>query len=259
MSSGAEKIVLVTGGGGGLGSAIGAEFARAGCTVVLGGRNGAALRAAVEDLGAAGGRLHPVVCDVTRLADVERARNVIESRFGAVQVLVNNAGIARASSFLEMPAELWEEVLGANLTGAYHCCRVFLPAMLAAGWGRIINIASTAAKVGFPHAAAYTASKHGLLGLTRSLALETARRGVTVNAVCPGYLDNERTRDNARRMADRTGKTEEEILDLFAATAPQHRLIEPSEVASLVRFLGDANSSGITGQAINLDGGAVMR
>jgi NAD(P)-dependent dehydrogenase (short-subunit alcohol dehydrogenase family) len=157
-----------------------------------------------------------------------------------------------------MPDSLWHETLQINLTGVYHCCKVFLPGMLESGWGRIINIASTTAKVGYSHVAAYTASKHGVLGLTRSLALEMARRNVTVNAICPGYLNNQSTRDNARRMAEKTGKSQEDILALFAASAPQNRLFEPDEVASLALFLARETSAGITGQAINIDGGAVM-
>jgi NAD(P)-dependent dehydrogenase (short-subunit alcohol dehydrogenase family) len=153
---------------------------------------------------------------------------------------------------------LWEEILQTNLTGAYNCCKLFLGGMLQARWGRIINIASTTAKVGYPYVTAYTASKHGVLGLTRSLALETARRGVTVNAICPGYLNNELTHENARRMAKQTGKKVEDILALFAASAPQKRLIEPEEVASLALLLAGEKSAGITGQAINVDGGAVM-
>jgi NAD(P)-dependent dehydrogenase (short-subunit alcohol dehydrogenase family) len=175
-----------------------------------------------------------------------------------VEVLINNAGIARAVSFSDMPDNLWDETLETNLTGAYNCCKVFLPAMIQTRWGRIINIASTTAKVGYNHVTAYTASKHGLLGLTRSLALETARLGITVNAICPGYIDDERTRENARVMAEKTGKSTADILRLFAASAPQNRLIEPGEVASLALLMASEKLAGMTGQAINVDGGAVM-
>jgi NAD(P)-dependent dehydrogenase (short-subunit alcohol dehydrogenase family) len=130
--------------------------------------------------------------------------------------------------------------------------------MIQAKWGRIINIASTTAKVGYSHVTAYTASKHGLLGLTRSLALETARRGVTVNAICPGYLADERTEENAKQMAQNTGKSVGEILAMFAGSAPQNRLIAPAEVASLALLMASEKLGAMTGQAVNVDGGAVM-
>jgi NAD(P)-dependent dehydrogenase (short-subunit alcohol dehydrogenase family) len=130
--------------------------------------------------------------------------------------------------------------------------------MIQARWGRIINIASTTAKVGFSHVTAYTASKHGLLGLTRSLALETARLGVTVNAICPGYIDDERTHENAKIMAAKTGKSVGDVLKLFAASAPQNRLIAPEEVASLALLMASQKLAAMTGQAVNVDGGAVM-
>ncbi len=195
---------------------------------------------------------------MTRREDVQRLRITIRELWGDVQILVNNAGIASAVSFADMSDETWDRTLDTNLTGAYNCCKVFLPAMIEAKWGRIVNIASTTAKVGYSHVTAYTASKHGLLGLTRSLALETARQGVTVNAICPGYVDDERTRENARVMAEKTGKSIDDILKIFAASAPQNRLIEAGEVASLASFIAAPQMSGMTGQAINVDGGAVM-
>ena len=253
-----RRLVLVTGGGGGLGRALALTFAGAEYGVVICGRNEKALESGAAEISRHGGAVHYFACDVARKTDVERLAGVISRQLGTVHVLINNAGIARAAGFLEMSDGLWEEILQTNLTGAYNCCKVFLAGMLQAGWGRIINIASTTAKVGYPYVTAYTASKHGVLGLTRSLALETARRGVTVNAICPGYLNNELTRENARRMAERTGKRVEDILARFAASAPQNRLIEPEEVASLALLLAGEKSAAITGQAINVDGGAVM-
>jgi NAD(P)-dependent dehydrogenase (short-subunit alcohol dehydrogenase family) len=166
--------------------------------------------------------------------------------------------VAKAAGFLEMPDSLWNEILATNLTGTYNCCKVFLPAMIEAGWGRIINIGSTTSKVGYPHVAAYVSSKHGLVGLTRVLALETARKGITVNTICPGYLDDELTHANARRMAEKTGKTVEQILAMFAGTAPQQRLIAPEEVAEFALLLASERMAGMTGQAISIDGGATM-
>jgi NAD(P)-dependent dehydrogenase (short-subunit alcohol dehydrogenase family) len=253
-----EKIVLVTGGSGGLGRSLARAFARQGCRVVISSRSADNLEAAVQEIGEQAVPVLALACDIRDKDQVDSLAQEVRARFGSVQILVNNAGIAQAESFLETEERLWDETLKTNLTGAFYCCKAFLPEMIQSGWGRIINIASTTAKVGYSYTTAYTSSKHGLLGLTRSLALETARLNITVNAICPGYIDDELTRENARKMAQKTGKPVEEILALFAASAPQNRLIETDEVASLALLLASEKSGGITGQAINVDGGAVM-
>jgi NAD(P)-dependent dehydrogenase (short-subunit alcohol dehydrogenase family) len=253
-----NKIVLVTGGSGGIGQAMAREFSRQRCRVAIAARRQETLSACAEEIARHGGEVLAIACDVTERQQVKNLGAEIFARWGAVQILVNNAGIARAASFTEMADALWDETLATNLTGAYNCCKVFLPEMLRAKWGRIINIGSTTAKVGYRYVTAYTASKHGLLGLTRSLALETTRQGVTVNMICPGYVDDERTRENASTMAEKSGKNVEEILKMFAASAPQNRLIEPQEVASLAALIASEKLGGMTGQAINVDGGAVM-
>jgi NAD(P)-dependent dehydrogenase (short-subunit alcohol dehydrogenase family) len=253
-----DKVVLVTGASGGIGEAIAGEFAGSGAVLVVSSRNGDKLQALVSRLKREGGQALALCCDITDRKQVADLRTVIDDRIGTVQILINSAGIAPAVSFVEMSDAVWDDVLAVNLTGTYNCCKTFLPGMLRSGWGRIINIASTAAKVAYSHVSAYTTSKHGVLGLTRSLALETAKLGVTVNAICPGYVDTELTRENARRMADKTGKSIEEVLKLFAGSSPQKRLITPAEVAGLALMLASEKAGGITGQAINLDGGAVM-
>lgn len=258
MNEAMDKIVLVTGGGSGIGAAIAGAFARRGCRVAIAGRDESRLVTAAERMAQDGAQLRAFACDVTRREEVRQLRTRIQELWGEVQILVNNAGIASAVSFAEMADETWDKTLDTNLTGAYNCCKVFLPAMVTAKWGRIVNIASTTAKVGYSHVTAYTASKHGLLGLTRSLALETARAGVTINAICPGYVDDERTRENARIMAEKTGKSADDVVKLFAAAAPQNRLIDASEVAELACLIASPEMSGMTGQAINVDGGAVM-
>jgi NAD(P)-dependent dehydrogenase (short-subunit alcohol dehydrogenase family) len=253
-----QKIVLITGASGGLGRALAESFAAQQCRVVVTARRGQPLQAAAEQMEQKGAQVVALPCDVRSREQVRILAQKVTERWGAVQILINNAGIARAASLTDMADSEWDEALETNLTGAYNCCKVFLPAMLQASWGRIINIASTAAKVAYRHASAYVASKHGLLGLTRALALEAARRGVTVNAICPGYIDDERTHENAEIMAQRTGKSAAEVLALFAASAPQNRLIKPEEVATLAVLLASEKLGGITGQAINVDGGAVM-
>lgn len=250
--------MVVTGASRGLGLELARAFALEGCRVAIAARNQRSLADAAEKIAESGGQTLPFACDVTRKEEVEKFAERIATVWEPAQILINNAGIARAVRFIEMSDKHWHETLAVNLTGAYNCCKVFLPAMVESKWGRIINIASTTAKVGYPYVSAYTASKHGLLGLTRSLALETAQVGVTVNAICPGYVDDERTRENAEIMAHNTGKTVHEIIDLFAASAPQHRLITPAEVASLAVLIASEQLGGMTGQAINVDGGAVM-
>ena len=253
-----DKVVLVTGASGGIGQALAAGFAHNEATVVVSSRNEGKLQALAQRLNSDGAQALAVRCDVVEKEQVDALCAIVAERVGTVQILINNAGIARAASFLQMDDRLWNEILRVNLTGTYNCCKAFLPGMIAQGWGRIINIASTTAKVAYSHVSAYTASKHGVLGLTRSLALETARLGVTVNAICPGYVDTELTRENARRMADKTGKEVAEVLRLFAESSPQKRLIAPVEVAGLALMLASEKAGGITGQAINVDGGAVM-
>ena len=258
MTDAPAKIVLITGGSGGLGYALAEAFVKTENRVVITARDEKRLHAAAERMARNGAQVLALPCDISRRDEVRNLQTEITRHWGDVQILVNNAGIARAVSFFDMPDGLWDDTLATNLTGAYNCCKVFLPAMMRAMWGRIINIASTTAKVGFRHVSAYTASKHGLLGLTRSLALETARAGVTVNAICPGYIDDERTRENAKTMAEKTGKSIDDILKLFAASAPQNRLIEPEEVASLALLMASEKLGAMTGQAVNVDGGAVM-
>ncbi|MBM2803662.1 MAG: family oxidoreductase [Deltaproteobacteria bacterium] len=258
MASLSEKIVLITGGSGGLGRALASAFAAQGCRVAISARNRESLQRSADEMARNGAPVRAIACDVTQRKEVKNLADEIARHWGAVQILVNNAGMAHAVSFADMSDGLWDDTLATNLTGSYNCGKIFLPAMVQAKWGRIINIGSTTAKVGYSHVTAYTASKHGLLGLTRALALETARHGVTVNMICPGYIDDERTHENARVMAQKTGKSVDDILKLFAASAPQNRLIKPEEVASLALLMASEKLAGMTGQAINVDGGAVM-
>lgn len=258
MAVAEKKLVLITGGSGGVGRALAAGFVRAGDKVVITARDKEKLKSAALQIGQGAGRLYSFTCDVTLRGQVEALEKKIREQIGVVQILINNAGIAPAAGFLEMKDQLWEEVLKINLSGNYHCTKVFLPGMIESGWGRVINIGSTTAKVAYSHVSAYVTSKHAVLGLTRSLALETARSGVTVNMICPGYLNTELTLSNARLMAQKTGKAVEDILKLFAQSSPQKRLIEPEEVAQAALMLASEKASGITGQAISVDGGAVM-
>jgi NAD(P)-dependent dehydrogenase (short-subunit alcohol dehydrogenase family) len=252
------KTVLVTGGGRGIGRAIALAFAAQGSHLVITGRSQAALDSVAREIHCDDVTILPLSCDVTQKREIEDLKKRIASELGAVEVLVNNAGIAPAVSFLEMEDTLWEEVMRVNLTGTYYCCKVFLPEMIAAKWGRIVNIASTVAKTSYPNISAYASSKHAVLGLTRSLAVEMAKFGVTVNAVCPGYVDTGLTQTNALLLAEKRGKPLEDALKMLKSASPQNRLIDPDEVAYLAVMLASEAARGINGQAINIDGGAVM-
>src|SRR5215831_12965652 len=225
------KVVLVTGASGGIGRAIAMAFASQKSRVALTGRTQTTLDAVAEEIRHIGGEALPRICDITQKAQLERLKEEISSRLGPVQILVNNAGIAPAAGFLEMQDSLWEEVMRINVTGTYNCCKVFLAEMLALKWGRIINIASTVAKVAYSHISAYVTSKHAVLGLTRR---------------------------NALLMAEKRNKPLDDSLEILASTSPQKRLIEAEEVAHLALVLASESAKGITGQAINVDGGAVM-
>ncbi|MGC1730945.1 MAG: SDR family oxidoreductase, partial [Steroidobacteraceae bacterium] len=179
------------------------------------------------------------------------------ARFGAVDILVNNAGQAASAKFTETDPALWERILAVNLTGTYLCTRAAIPDMLKAGFGRIVNIASIAGLRGAAYISAYTASKHAVIGLTRALALEYAMRNVTVNAVCPGYVDTDIVRNAIANIRSKTGRSESEALAALLATNPQRRLIEPREVAHAVLWLCRPGAESVTGQSIILSGGEV--
>lgn len=209
-------------------------------------------------VGPYGRRALAVALDVTDSAAVEAAVATVAAELGPVSVLVNNAGVAPSLKFGETTDELWERTLAVNLTGAFYCARAALPTMLAAGWGRIINVASTAGRVGYPYNAAYVASKHGLLGLTRALALEVARKGVTVNAVCPGFVETEIARAGIANLVARTGRSPEDARRSLESMSPQGRFMSPDEVAAMVVYLAGDAARGVNGQSLVMDGGGVQ-
>ncbi|HEU5098123.1 MAG TPA: SDR family oxidoreductase, partial [Roseiflexaceae bacterium] len=182
----------------------------------------------------------------------------VAAEFGGIDILINNAGAAGSHKFLGHPDELWQRLLQTNLTGTYYVTKAILPHMLGRGAGRIIMIASVAAKSGARYIAAYAAAKHGVLGLTRALAVELVDAGITVNAICPGYVDTPMTDAAIANMVARTRMDQTQARAMLEQLNPQHRLIEAEEVAALVVYLAQDISKGITGQAINVDGGAVM-
>lgn len=254
-----DKVALITGGGRGIGRAIAFAFAREGARVaVLARTNEQVAQVASEITSECGVEAMHAECDVSVKESVEHAcRNVLE-RFGQVDILVNNAGIAESAPVSKTSDELWERHISINLNGTFYCTRALLPQMFGRGWGRIINIASIAGKTGAPYISAYTASKHAVVGLTRAVALEVATRGVTVNAICPGYVETEMAAQAINNITTKTGKTSEEARDILNHMSPQNRLITPEEVAALALLLASEEGRGINGQAINIDGGTVL-
>jgi NAD(P)-dependent dehydrogenase (short-subunit alcohol dehydrogenase family) len=233
------RTVVVTGGGKGIGRAVCERFAADGDRVVSVGRT----RGDVDE-----------VCDVTD----ERAVTELFARIGPVDVLVNNAGVAESNPLARVTLDDWRRHLEVNATGPFLCTRAVLPQMLGRDSGRIVTVASTAAKIGTRFTAAYTASKHAALGLMRAVAAEVAGTGVTANAVCPTFVRTELTARAAVRIAERTGRSAEEAEGTLASASPLGRLLEPQEVAEAVWYLASPAAAAVNGQALVLDGGGVQ-
>lgn len=247
---------LVTGGARGIGEAVARSLLAQGARVTLLGRSEAKLAQGVQAL-AAFGEVAWVAADISDALAVEAAFARAAERFGPVQVLVNNAGQAVSAPFGKTDAALWQQMIDVNLTGTYHCISAALPAMLSAGWGRIVNVASTAGLIGYPYVTAYCAAKHGVVGLTRALALEVAKKGVTVNAVCPGYTETDIVRDAVANIVAKTGRSEDEARAELSKRNPQGRLVQPQEVADTVLWLCQPGAGAVTGQSIAVAGGEV--
>ncbi|MEU0515586.1 MULTISPECIES: SDR family NAD(P)-dependent oxidoreductase [unclassified Amycolatopsis] len=247
------RVALVTGAGRGIGRAIARRLSAEGCRVALVARNREQLD---ETAAGCAGSVRVIPADVTDPDAADRVHGEVEQQWGPVEILVANAGAGHSARLERTTDADWQRMLDLNLTAPFRFVRRSVPSMRAAGWGRIVVMASTAARIGEPYIAAYTASKHGVLGLVRAAAAELARTGVTVNAVCPGYVDTPMTEQTIATIVSTTGRSAEEARETLARKQPIGRLIQPDEVADAVLFC--VRSGAVTGQALQVDGGAVQ-
>jgi NAD(P)-dependent dehydrogenase (short-subunit alcohol dehydrogenase family) len=247
------KVALVTGAGRGIGRAIALALGRAGATVALAGRTRPSLEAVAALLDAAGAP-KPVIqeMDVVDAESIAAGMAELRGRLAAIDILVNNAGIAESAPFAKTDLGLWERHLAVNATAPFLLSRELLPAMLERGWGRIVNIASMAGLSGAPYITAYAASKHAVVGLTRALAAETAGKGVTVNAICPGYVATDMVWTGARRITEKTGRSFDEAVAAIASMNPSGKLIAPETVATTVLELTADGAGSRTGETVVL-------
>ena len=249
------KRVVITGGGRGIGAAAARALAAEGAMVVVSARSRNQIESVARQLLDDGYQAGAITCDVTDEAEVARLVREAEEFLGGVDILINNAGMAASAPVHKIELADWERVFAVNVTGTFLCTRGFLPAMVRRGWGRVVNVASVAGKMGAPYISAYAASKHAVVGFTRAVAMEVATKGVTVNALCPGYVDTDMAQQAVDKITTTTELTAEGARERLRAMSPQRRLFEVGEVAYQVLALCDPRAKGINGQSIVLDGG----
>lgn len=254
----AGKRAVVTGATKGIGHSIALALASAGADIAASARTEQDLAPLKAEIEATGRQALTIPCDVTDPSAVaHRLAGGVLDAWGSVDILVNNVGNAGSAKFLNHPDELWDRMLAINLTSVYYVTKAFVPGMIQRKSGRIITVASIAGKVGGKYIAAYTASKHGVVGLMRALSVELNQYNITVNSICPGYVDTPMTDASVANMVRLTGMSPEDARQALERMSPQNRLIEPAEVAAIALFLALDSSKGVTGQAINVDGGEV--
>lgn len=249
---------LVTGGGRGIGASIVRALITQGARVSMLGRTAATLERLAQELRSCGAQVFCVAADVARRESVDSAFTAARTMFGPIELLINNAGQASSAPITKRDDALWDHLLAVNLSGTYFGIQAALPDMLRGGYGRIVNIASTAGLTGYPYVAAYCAAKHGVIGLTRAVARELATRNITVNAVCPGYTDTDLVREAAAKISAVTGRKLEDALQAMTRSNPQGRLVQPDEVANAVAWLCLPGSESVTGQSIAVAGGELL-
>jgi NAD(P)-dependent dehydrogenase (short-subunit alcohol dehydrogenase family) len=249
---------LVTGGGRGIGASIVRSLTSHGAKVSMLGRTAATLQALAGELQSLGAQTFCATADVSKRESVDAAFAAARAMFGPIEILINNAGQAISAPITKRDDALWERLLAINLSGTYFGIQAVLPEMIQGGFGRIVNVASTAGLTGYPYVAAYCAAKHGVVGLTRAVAREVAARNITVNAVCPGYTDTDLVREAAAKISAVTGRKIEDALQAMTKSNPQGRLIQPDEIANAVAWLCLPGSESVTGQSIVVAGGELM-
>ena len=247
------QVALVTGGGRGIGRAIALALAGAGAAVVVTGRDIVKLDAVRTEIATSGSTALALACDVADSSAVAAAFTQARAALGPIDILVNNAGITASVKFADTDDATWERIMRMNASGPFFCCRAAAPDMIERGAGRIINIASYAALSGIPYSSAYSASKHALLGLTRSLALELARYGITANAICPGWVETDMVQNAVANIVAKTGRSEEAARASILALAGQPRMITPEQVAAVALRLAGPEGAGTNGQAITIE------
>lgn len=244
---------LVTGGGRGIGRAVAAALTAAGATVTVLGRQ----QAALDDTVAAGHAAGVIVADVTDAAAIEAGVKAAEAARGPFDILVANAGGVSTAPFGKTDPAQFQKLFDLNVMGIVHATRALLPGMVTRKFGRIVAVASTAGLKGYPYVSAYCTTKHAVVGLVRSLAVETARTGVTVNAICPGYTDTDLVRDSVAAVSEKTGKSQADVVAQYVKDVPMARLIKPEEVAAAVVYLCSAEAGAVTGTAMTVAGGEI--
>jgi NAD(P)-dependent dehydrogenase (short-subunit alcohol dehydrogenase family) len=249
---------VVTGGGRGIGAAVARALAAESARVVVASRTKAEVESVAKDIESAGGSAWGLPVDVTDPDAVEALASAANERVGAVDILVACAGVAWSAPLARQTLEDWKRIFAVNVTGTFLATKAFLPPMMERGWGRVVHVASVAGLAGAKYIAAYAASKHAVVGFTRSVAAEAAPRGVTVNALCPGYVDTGMTEESVERIVSRAGLSEAEARAAILATSPQGRLIEPEEIARAATWLCEEAARGVNGQAIVIDGGGLL-